>query len=173
MLMNRKSCKARKPRKPKVRNYSFTDSKKLPINIMTQVNGIRIPSIPGSCYHAIIAALAEYKDRFCSWDRVIFLAAQNMRKYGGEKAWDKFHNKRGVKSYAQRIKDNAHTLTRTGKDCYGYRMHEMGMAIYFFKDGAMLITGGELREGNGTYDVYFSDGRRLQKRYRGHTRTSR
>lgn len=157
--------------KKKVRNYSFQHSKRLPVEKMTEVNGIKIPSMPGSCYHAIIAALAEYKDKFCSWDKLIDLTQRNMRMYGGHKSWNKFVEKSDVKSYQQRIKDNAHTLTRTGRDCYGYRLHEQGMCIYYFKDGAILLTGGQLQNRNDTYDVIFPDGRRLQTRYRGTTMT--
>lgn len=158
-------------KKKKVRNYSFQHSKRLPFDKMTEVNGIKIPSMPGSCYHAIIAALAENKDKFCSWDKIIDLTHQNMRMYGGKQAWEKFVGKNNVKSYKQRIKDNTHTLTRTGRDCYGYRLHEQGMCIYYFKDGAMLLTGGQLQNGDDSYDVVFHDGRRLQTRYRGTTMT--
>lgn len=158
-------------KKKKIRNYSFQHSKRLPIDKMTETNGIKIPSMPGSCYHAIIAAMAEYKDKFCSWDKLVELTTHNMKMYGGQQAWDKFEAKCNVKSYQQRIKDNTHTLTRTGKDCYGYRLHEQGMCIYYFKDGAMLLTGGEIRNNNDTYDVIFPDGRRLQTRYRGTTMT--
>ena len=158
-------------KKKKIRNYSFRHSKRLPFDKMTEVNGIKIPSMPGSCYHAIIAALAEYKDKFCAWDKIIEATHQNMRMYGGKQAWDKFTSKDNVKSYQQRIKDNTHTLTRTGRDCYGYRLHEQGMCIYYFKDGAMLLTGGQIQNGDDTYDVVFNDGRRLQTRYRGTTMT--
>lgn len=158
-------------KKKKIRNYSFQKSKRLPVEKMTTVNGIKIPSMPGSCYHAIIAALAEYKDKFCAWEKIIELTHRNMRMYGGQQALDKFIGKSNVKSHEQRIKDNAHTLTRTGSDCYGYRLHEQGMCIYYFKDGAMLLTGGVLKNGNDKYDVVFADGRRLQTRYRGTTMT--
>lgn len=157
--------------KKKVRNYSFQHSKRLPVDKMTEVNGIKIPSMPGSCYHAIIAALAEYKDKFCSWDKLIKLTQRNMQMYGGQKSWDKFMAKSNVKSYQQRIKDNAHTLTRAGRDRYGYRLHEQGMCIYYFKDGAMLLTGGKLQNSSEAYDVVFADGHRLQTRYRGTTMT--
>jgi len=158
-------------KKKKIRNYSFQQSKRLPLDKMTTVHGIKIPSMPGSCYHAIIATLAEHKDKFCTWDKIIERTHQNMRKYGGQEAWGKFIGKNNVKSYEQRIKDNAHTLTRTGRDCYGYRLHEQGMCIYYFKDGAMLVTGGQLKNENDKYDVIFPDGKRLQTRYRGTTMT--
>lgn len=158
--------------KPKVRNYSFKDSKRLPFDKMTEVNGVRIPSMPGSCYHAIICALAQNKDNFLTWDRITELTEKYMRRFGGPQAWDKFCNKKGVKSPKQRIKDNTHTLTRTGRDCYGYRLHEQGMAIYFFKDGAMLLTGGTFEKKGDNYTVTFPDGRTLQTRYRGTTMTS-
>ncbi len=157
--------------KKKIRNYSFQTSKRLPIDKMTTVNGIKIPSMPGSCYHAIIATLADNKDKFCTWNKIIDSTHHNMRKYGGEKAWDKFSCKNNVKSYKQRIRDNTHTLTRTGRDCYGYRLHEQGMCIYYFKDGAMLLTGGALETNQDGYNIVFPDGRGLQTRYRGTTMT--
>jgi len=80
-------------RKPKIRNYSFRNSKRLPESKMTEVNGIKIPSVPGSCYHAIICALAQNKNKFCSWDKIIELTNRYMRQYGGQKSWDKFKNK--------------------------------------------------------------------------------
>ena len=78
------------PQKKKNRSYSFKNSKRLPIDQMTEVNGIKIPSIPGSCYHAIIASLAENKDKFCSWNKISELTGKNMRMYGGQQAWDNF-----------------------------------------------------------------------------------
>lgn len=159
--------------KQKVRNYSFSSSKRLPLDKMTEVNGVKIPSMPGSCYHAIICALAEHKDSFLPWDRIVELVERYMRQYGGPAAWDKFKSKKGVKTYEQRIKDNAHTLTRTGRDCYGFRLHELGMAIYFFKDGAMLLTNGQFEKQGSSYDVKFPDGCGLQVRYRGTTMTSK
>lgn len=157
----------------KARNYSFSKSKRLPLDKMTTVNGIKVPSMPGSCYHAIICALAEHKESVVSWNKINDLVERYMRQYGGAEAWEKFKNKNGVKSYQRRIKDNAHTLTRTGRDCYGYRLHELGMAIYFFKDGAMLLAGGVFESNGSTYDVKFADGRGLQVRYRGTTMTSK
>lgn len=159
------------PRKPKIRNYSFQSSRRLPNDKMTEVNGIKIPSMPGSCYHAIICALAESKDQFVPWNRLIERSEKYMCQYGGQQAWEKFKSKSKVKSHEQRIKDNCHTLTRSGRDCYGYRLHERGMAIYFFKDGAMLVTGGRLRKTDKGYQVEFDDGRGLQVRYRGTTMT--
>lgn len=158
----------------KLRNYSFKSSKRLPIEKMSEVNGIRIPSMPGSCYHAILCALAQNKDKFYSWERIYELTEKYICQYGGQGSWNKFCNKKNVKHYTQRIKDNTHTLTRRGKDCYGFRLHEMGMCIYFFKDGATLLTGGEFtRTDNDEYDVIFEDGRKLQTRYRGTTMTSK
>jgi hypothetical protein len=159
------------PRKPKVRNYSFQSSRRLPVGKMTEVNGIKVPSMPGSCYHAIICALAESRDQFVPWDRIFERTERYMRQYGGPQAWDKFRNKNQVKGFQQRIKDNTHTLTRSGRDCYGYRLHERGMCIYYFKDGAMLVTGGEIKKSNDQYEVEFPDGRALQVRYRGTTMT--
>lgn len=159
----------------KVRNYSFKKSSKLPFDKMTEVNGVKIPSLPGSCYHAIICALSQHKSEFCEWDKIIKLTEHYMRKYGGSEAWVKFRDKKNVKPYEDRIKENVHTLTRTGKDCYGYRLHELGMAIYFFRDGAMLFTGGTFfpnsDSGTVSYGVRFNDGKGLQVRYRGCTMT--
>jgi len=160
-------------KKGKTRNYSFKHSKRLPPAKMTELNGIRIPSMPGSCYHAIICALAETKDQFLPWNRIVERTEKYIRQYGGPKAWERFRGKEDVKSFEQRIKDNTHTLTRMGRDCYGYRLHEQGMCIYFFKDGAMLVTGGQLKKKSGSYEVVFSDGRTNQIRYRGTTMTNK
>jgi len=170
-----KKRKLRKLPEKKVRNYSFQHSHRLPTNKMTEINGIKIPSMPGSCYHAIICALAQNKEKFCSWDKIVEATEYYMRKYGGVEAWEKFKSKGNVKPYQTRIKENVHTLTRTGKDCYGYRLHERGLAIYFFKDGAMLLSGGTFSpisdSGTAGYGVRFPDGRGIQIRYRGTTMT--
>lgn len=157
--------------KPRKRNYSFQNSKKLSLPKMTDINGIKIPAMPGSCYHAIMCCLAEHKNKFVLWNKIFELTEKYMRMYGGELSWNKFIKKDDVKTYEKRIKENVHTLTRTGRDCYGYRLHEMGMCIYFFQDGAMLLTGGDYKKTKGRYDVIFSDGRRIQRRYRGRTMT--
>lgn len=167
------ASKSEAKRPKKVRNYSFQNSKRLPPEKMTEVNGVRIPSMPGSCYHAIICALAHNKDQFCPWDKIYEMTEKYMRQYGGNKSWDKFVSKSKVKPYQQRIKDNAHTLTRTGKDCYGYRLHELGMSIYFFKDGAMLKTNGTMVTKGNSYDVSFPDGSKMQVRYRGTAMSSK
>jgi hypothetical protein len=169
--MNKIEHQQQVQKKVKVRNYSFCDSKRLPESKMTEVNGIKIPSIPGSCYHAILCALAENKDHFSTWDKIIELTEKYIRKYGGPKAWGKFARKSHVKTFKQRVKDNTHTLTRSGKDCYGRRLHERGMCIYFFKDGAFLLTGGEFRSDGVGYEVVFPSGQFLQVRYRGTTMT--
>ena len=129
----------------------------IPVDKMTLINGVRIPSIPGTCYHSILCALAENKDKFCPWSKVVTSVEKYMRMYGGNKAWKEFSSKHHVKPYVKRIKENAHTLTRSGKDCYGYRLHERGMCIYFFKDGAILFTGGKFVQVHGAkkYDVKF------------------
>jgi len=160
-------------KKQKVRNYSFRNSKRLPESKMTEINGVKVPSMPGSCYHAIICALAQNKNKLMAWDKVTELTERYMKQYGGDQAWAKFQKKSDVKGYQQRIKENTHTLTRTGKDCYGYRLHEKGMAIYFFKDGAMLLTDGKFESQGDTYTVTFPDGRGLQTRYRGTAMTSK
>lgn len=160
-------------KKPKIRNYSFQQSKRLPESKMTEVNGVTIPSMAGSCYHAIMCALANYKNKLVHWNKIIELTEKYMCQYGGRLTWEKFKTKDGVKTYEQRIKDNTHTLTRRGKDCYGYRLHERGMGMYFFKDGAMLLTGGTMTKDGDSYDVIFPDGRGLQMRYRGTSMTYR
>lgn len=157
----------------KIRNYSFQNSKRLPPEKMTEINGVKVPSMPGSCYHAIICALAHNKDQFCQWSKIYELTEKYMCQYGGAKAWSKFIQKSEVKPHQQRIKDNTHTLTRTGKDCYGYRLHELGMCIYFFKDGALLKTNGSMVNKKKSYDLVFPDGSKMQVRYRGTAMTSK
>lgn len=158
-------------KKEKTRNYSFKKSKRINEYHMVEVNGVKIPSVPGSCYHAIICALAENKDKFCPWKKIIESVEKYMKKYGGFEAWKTFIEKDDVKPLIQRIKENTHTLTRTGKNCYGFRLHERGMCIYFFKDGAILLTGGQIVYQNNQYNVKFPGNKRLQHRYRGTTMT--
>jgi len=157
------------------RNYSFLQSKRIPDDKITDISGIKIPAVPGTCYHAIMCVLARDKDKFCPWSKLIENVQRYMMQYGGRSAWDRFVNRAGAqKSPEQRIKDNTHTLTRTGNNCYGRRLHERGCTIYYFRDGAMLVTGGKFVEKpNGKYDVEFPDGKRLQKRHRGLTLTFR
>lgn len=150
----------------KIRNYSFKESKRLAQEKLVEVNGIKIPAMTGTCYHGIMCALASNKDRFIPWNKICELVERYMCQYGGGPCWEKFRDKE-KQSPEQRIKDNVHTLTRSGKDCYGFRLHEMGMAIYFFRDGAMLLTGGKFNRRGSKYDVVFPDGRQLQARHRG------
>jgi hypothetical protein len=105
------------------------------------------------------------------WSKIFEKTEKYMRQFGGDDAWKKFISKRMSKHYQQRIKDNTHTLTRTDNNAYGYRLHEQGMVIYFFKDGAVLFTGGKLRQNGKKYNVIFPDGKRLQVRYRGNIMT--
>ena len=155
----------------KTRNYSFKKSKRLPVERMIEINGIKIPSMTGTCYHAIMCTLAEYSDAFCSWSKIFDRTEKYMRQFGGDEVWTKFTGKRMSKHYQQRIKDNTHTLTRTGNNAYGYRLHEQGMVIYFFKDGAVLFTGGKLHQKGKEYNVVFPGGKKLQVRYRGNIMT--
>lgn len=158
--------------KRSTRNYSFLNSKRIAQEKMTEVNGVVIPAIPGTSYHAIISGLAEYKDKVVPWEKVFRSVERFMRQYGGQKVWADFFQKQDVESYQNRIKLNTHALTRSGKNCYGYRLHERGMCIYYFADGAMLLTGGNLVKQGAKYDVIFPDGRGLQVRYRGRSMTS-
>lgn len=146
------------------RNYSFLHSKILSEEKMTEVNGIIIPFLPGSNSHVVLCALAEYKDHVLSWERIYTLSEKFMRQYGGQEAWEKFYNQKDAR---KRIRLNVYKLTRSGKECLGYRLHERGMCIYGFSDGAMLCTGGELIKSGSKYDVKFPDGRTLQKRHKG------
>jgi hypothetical protein len=157
------------------RNYSFLNSKRLPEERMTEVNGIIIPSMPGTLYHSVLCALAEYSNKVVPWERIYTLSEKYMRQYGGAVAWQKFYKKQEVKSYQKRIRNSIYSLTRCGKNCYGYRLHERGMSIYYFSDGAMMLTGGEFIKQGSKYGILFSDGRGLQYRYkgRGNTMSSR
>ena len=134
---------------------------------LTEVNTIKIPAVPGSCYHAIMCALASQHDHLLYWDRIVELTERYMIQYGGHEAWDDFKSKSKSKTCLQRIKENTHTLTRTGKGSYGYRLHENGLSIYYFSDGAILLTDGNFEKQGRKYTVEFPDGRGLQVRYRG------
>ncbi len=135
---------------------------------MTVVNGVVIPAVPGSCYHAILCAMAEQRDKFCPWQRLIDRSQFYLRKYGGYDVWCQYVKKSGVKPFEKRIRENVHTLTRSGKHCYGYRLHEQGMCVYMFRDGICLFTGGDFEKKRGTgYSLHFTDGKTIQKRYKG------
>jgi len=156
-----------KTKSKKKRNYSFRKSSRLSHDKMTEIDGIKIPAMPGTCYHGILCSLAINHNKFCTWERIFLMTEKYMIQYGGQKAWDKFVGKSDVKAYQQRIRDNTHTLTRTGRNAYGYRLHELGMAIYYFKDGAMLLVGGKRTVSGNKYQVTFKNGCQLQSRYRG------
>lgn len=149
------------------RNYSFEHSRRLPDHRMTEINGVKIPAVPGSCYHGILCSLAQNKNRFCTWERICEATEKFMRQYGGDKGWRKFSKKRKTKDSKIRIQYNCHTLTRTGVNCYSLRLHEKGMTIYYFRDGAILFTDGTFKRFGARYSLTFPDGRGLQKRYRG------
>jgi len=155
------------------RNYSLLKSKKIPEDRMTQINNFIVPATPGTCYHAILCALAEYKDRFCRWEKLYELCERYMRQYGGAENWVNFAKKSNVKSTQERIRENTYMLTRAGKHCYGYRLHERGSCIYWFQDGVMLATGGKKVQRGPKYEVVFPDGKYLQKRHRGFSFTYR
>jgi len=105
------------------------------------------------------------------------LVEQYLIMYGGDEAWHKFAYRSSGKTRGKidenhilkKIKTNTHTLTRTGKSCYGYRLHVRGMAIYYFRDGAMIRAGGKFipAKGRRPYNVQFNDGSELQIRSRG------
>lgn len=149
------------------RNHSFINSKKLPESKMTEINSVKIPAMPGSSYHAIICTLAEYKDKVVPWTKIFDRVEKYIRQYGGVESWEKFFKKVDVKSYQKRVELNVYALTRSGANCYGYRLHERGMAIYVFKDGVMLVTGGKLTKSGSKYNVIFPDGRKLQQKTKG------
>jgi hypothetical protein len=157
----------------KSRNYSFRQSKKLPEERMTEINDLKIPARPGTCFHAIMCSLAITQDQFCPWDRLYGLTARFMRQYGGRPAWSKFTARQSAETWQKRIRDNTHMLTRAGRNCYGLRLHERGCTIYIFRDGAVLLTGGEFTRSGRSYKLIFSDGRGLQVRHRGNSFTSR
>jgi len=133
------------------------------IEKFTYINGIPIPASPGGCYHAIIASLSSNKDKFCFWKRIFELAERYIIQFGGDIAWKKFD----TGDVHEKIKHNTSILTQTGKKTPGYRMHQMGMTIYYFQDGAIIFTGGVFERRGPKYNVKFKNGRGLQKRYKG------
>ena len=152
------------------RNFSFKNSKRLPEDKMIIIGDIVIPAVPGSCYHAILCSLIENKNKFVGWGRLYRLVEKHIVMYGGDQAWKKFAgSKQDTKAISKKIRTNTHTLTRRGTNCYGYRLHERGIAIYYFKDGTMARTGGKFIPAKGCrpYDLKFSDKTGFQVRQRG------
>lgn len=135
---------------------------------MTVMEGFKIPSYAGSCYHAIICALISKRNHFCNWEMLYNLTEKYMILFGGQDTWNIFKNKQDCsRDYKKRIRENAYTLTRCGKHCYGYRLHELGMVIYMFRDGVILFTDGKFIRMNDIYYVVFPNGRTLQVKRQG------
>ena len=158
-----------------MRNFSFSNSKRLPEEKMTVISDISIPAISGTCFHAILCALLENKNKFITWEKLLRLVEKYLVMFGGDEAWKKFAYHRNTKIendvIMKKIKTNIHTLTRTGKNCYGFRLHSRGIAIYYFRDGAMIRVGGKYipAKGRRSYSVAFKDGTQLQVRNKGRT----
>lgn len=153
----------------RIRSFAWDkNSKRLSRDKLTTINGITVFYEPGSTYHAIICALLTKSNQFCPWNELIKAVKEIVISHRSKKSWTTFVNKKHVKNYKMRIRENAHILTRKGKNCFGYRLHKTGCGIYYFKDGAMIKTNGAIHfDHNSNYDVLFSDGCSLQKRYRG------
>lgn len=156
----------------RIRSYHWNEnSKRLSPNKVSTVNGVSIRYEPGSCYHAIIYYLAKNKNTFCTWNDIVAKVQRYMMQFGGEKAWNQFKNKKRTKPFQQRIKDNVRILTRSGLNCFGHRLHEVGSAIYCFSDGALLKTNGKPSLANENFNIIFPDGSGFQTKYRGKSYT--
>ena len=130
---------------PLNRNLSLLKSKILSEEKMTEINGVLIPYLAGTSNHAILCALAEYRDRIIFWERLFQLSEKYLRQFGGPDVCDEFLKIKKVNDYKKRIKDTVLRWTANNtKTNLGYRLHERGMVVYVFSDGAMLITGGKL-----------------------------
>lgn len=153
------------------RKLSFKGSKRLPEERMTLIGEIAVPAVPGTSYHAILCGLIDYKNKFVTWNKIASLVEEYLIMFGGEGAWKKFTNRKTKnKEYIlDKIKTNTNMLTKTGKKSYGYRLHERGIVIYYFKDGAMARTGGKFipAKGRKSYNVRFHDGTGIQLRTKG------
>ena len=149
------------------KKYSFQNSKRLPEERMTLIGDIQVPAVPGTSHHAILCALIDNKNKFVTWKKIVKLVEEYMVMYGGEEVWKKFlgrKRKDNNETILKKVKTNTHTLTKTGKNCYGYRLHERGIVIYYFKDGAMARTGGRFisAKRRKPYNVRFHVGTGLQ-----------
>jgi hypothetical protein len=154
-----------------MKKYSPQKFKRLSDERMTFIGEIQIPATPGSFCHAILCSLVDNKNKFVTWNRLLKLVEEYMVMFGGEKSWKKFSfaKSKNLDGVLKKIKTNIHSLTRTGKNNQGYKLHERGIAIYYFKDGAMARTGGKYipAKGRKSYDVRFHDGTGIQLRFRG------
>jgi len=169
------------------KDFSLTNSKRLPEHRMTMINDILVPAIQGTCYHAILCSLFSNKNKFVTSSKLLELVEEYMIMYGGSEAWKDFayrkmRKRSRVRSrifdcqyVLKKIRTNIYTLTRVGKKNNGYRLHVRGIAIYYFKDGAMARTGGKFipARGRRPYTVKFKDGTELQVRKRGQSITYR
>jgi len=140
-------------------------TKRLSEERMVMINNIYIPAMPGTPYHAIMCSLVENKNKFTPWGMLRNLFEKYFVMYGSEKAWKKFasspsrKNKIDNEYLFKKIKSKVTSLTRRGKKYISYKFHQCGMAVYLFKDGAMMRVGGIFvpAKGRRPYNVQFEN----------------
>lgn len=149
----------------KIKGPAELPENRYPKNGMIEINGIIIPYSPGTFNFSICCVLAHEKDRFVSWNKIYLGVERYIRQYAGVGAWSKFVNKKTAKNWKKRIQQNAYVLTRLTSKNNGRHLHQCGMAVYFFRDGLVLYTGGKYVKDKHSrkYEVVFPDGKRVQK----------
>lgn len=139
---------------------------------ITIINGVPVPATCGSLFHSILCSMAEQKDKFCIWPKLANKTQEYFRKYAGYEEWYRNFIKAGYDVFEKKVQYSVQTLTKSGKKEYGYRLHELGMCIYMFKDGSILYTGGKFIKKKGMgYSIEFDDGKSLQVKIKGLTLT--
>lgn len=140
---------------------SFTTSRKLPTSRMTVISDISVPAMCGTLHHAIICSLLDNKNRFVTWNKLERLVPIHVLQYGGEEAFKRFTKKCSKSSVLGEIKTclkkmslwPACTFNKTAQD-----LHERGVVLFMFLDGAMAKTGGKCIHRNNKIFVHFKDG---------------
>lgn len=149
-------------------NIDSADSVEFLHSNITIVNGVPVPATCGSLFHSILCSFSEQKDKFCTWLKLADKTQDYYRKYAGYEEWTRLYYKPGIEIFEKKVQYSVHTLTKVGKKEYGYRLHELGMCIYTFKDGAVLHTGGKFIKKKGMgYSLEFDDGKEMQAKITG------
>ena len=134
---------------------------------LTIINDVLIPAHPGTLLHSVLCSLFGNKNELTTWIRLRELTELNFIIYGGDPAWKKFSfiGKKPLKEEEifKKIKAVINVFCRVGKEYQSYRLHQMGNAIFSFKDGAIARTGGKFipAQGRRPYNITYRDGTEL------------
>lgn len=102
-------------------------------------NDVLIPAVPATLGHAVLCAMADSKNRFARWDKLYRLASNFLVQYGGEEAAQDADD-----AWKSRVRSVIRSMSKipAAKGSMAWRLHEHGMAVVVFADGAVLRVNG-------------------------------